>query len=283
MNTQASLFDDEYIEPLSQPKENKASKKKEHDIESSQKIENDSLKNEEEKPSLPNDLYGDTAEDSIEKLKDDDEGREADTASEQIITEEKPEGISKEDLLQNQILEENINSDYFAFEEQEKIEGRKTSSGIVFEKPAIVFEEVIKEKKKKQDTKSENQIDEGHSDNASAVNDSESSLPEWDLEDKYYSIGEVSKMFSVNTSHIRFWTTEFSLKPRTTRKGGRLYSKDDIERLRLIYHLVKEKKHTIKGAKEKLKTQKQVVKTGLSLTDSLILLKEKLVEIQSQL
>jgi len=111
----------------------------------------------------------------------------------------------------------------------------------------------------------------------------EAALPEWDLEDKYYSIGEVAKLFQVNTSHIRFWTASFRLKPRTTRKGDRLYSKDDIHQLRLIHHLVKEKKHTIKGAQEKLKLQKQAVQSGLTLRDALIELKEKLLAIRERL
>ena len=108
-------------------------------------------------------------------------------------------------------------------------------------------------------------------------------LPEWELEDKYYSIGEVARLFQVNTSHIRFWTSSFRLKPRTTRKGDRLYSKEDIRQLRLIHHLVKEKKHTIKGAQEKLKLQKQNVHSGLTLRDTLITLREKLVELRDGL
>ena len=36
----------------------------------------------------------------------------------------------------------------------------------------------------------------------------------------YYSIGEVAKMFDVNTSLIRFWEKEFSIiKPRKNKKG----------------------------------------------------------------
>lgn len=108
-------------------------------------------------------------------------------------------------------------------------------------------------------------------------------LPEWDLDKRYYTIGEVSQLFKVNTSHIRFWTNEFKLRPRTTRKGDRLYSPEDIARLRLIHHLVKEKKHTIKGAKEKLKTGKEAVGNKLDLKDSLVSLKDMLIRIKEQL
>jgi len=107
-------------------------------------------------------------------------------------------------------------------------------------------------------------------------------LPEWQLESRYYSIGEVAKLFGVNNSHIRFWTTQFKLKPRTTRKGDRLYNVDDINQLRLIHHLVKEKKHTIKGAKEKLK-DKDVVEVQLDLKTSLTKLKDILTEMRDKL
>jgi DNA-binding transcriptional MerR regulator len=108
-------------------------------------------------------------------------------------------------------------------------------------------------------------------------------LPEWKLDKKYYSIGEVATLFAVNTSHIRFWTNEFKLKPRTTRKGDRLYSPKDIAELRLIHHLVKEKKHTIKGAKEKLKAGKDDVSNKLDLKDALLGLRDTLLQIKAQL
>ena len=58
----------------------------------------------------------------------------------------------------------------------------------------------------------------------------------------YYSISEVSDMFEVNASTIRFWEKEFDiLKPTKNKKGNRLFTQKDIENLRLIVHYVKEK------------------------------------------
>jgi DNA-binding transcriptional MerR regulator len=108
-------------------------------------------------------------------------------------------------------------------------------------------------------------------------------LPEFDLENKYYTIGEVAQMFGVNVSHIRFWTTEFSLKVRTTRKGDRLYNPENIGKLRLIHHLVKENKHTIKGAKEQLKARKQAINAQVDLKDKLSSLKAQLERIKRNL
>ena len=77
-----------------------------------------------------------------------------------------------------------------------------------------------------------------------------------DNQDKklYYTIGEVAKMFNVNTSLIRYWEKEFSIiKPKKNRKGNRLFTPKDIENIKLIYHLVKERGMTLQGAKKKLK------------------------------
>lgn len=77
---------------------------------------------------------------------------------------------------------------------------------------------------------------------------------EKEIEKLYYSIGEVADMFSVSKSLIRFWETEFEiLKPRKNQKGTRLFTKKDIENLKLIYHLVKEKGYTLEGARKTLK------------------------------
>lgn len=152
------------------------------------------------------------------------------------------------------------------------------------ERSAIIIEGVV-EKKQPAARKEEPKIEQAPQPDESVGIDTATNdlLPEWDLEDRYYSIGEVARLFGVNNSHIRFWTSEFKLKPRTTRKGGRLYNKEDIERLRLIHHLVKEKKHTIKGAREKLKVEKKAVAGGLSLKESLTELRDKLIAIRDHL
>jgi len=113
--------------------------------------------------------------------------------------------------------------------------------------------------------------------------ETQQALPEWKLDKNYYSIGAVAQMFGVNISHIRFWTTEFKIKPRTTRKGDRLYNPEQIAQLRLIHHLVKEKKHTLKGAKEVLKSGKEAVAHPLDLRDSLLHLQELLLEMRESL
>ena len=74
---------------------------------------------------------------------------------------------------------------------------------------------------------------------------------------KYYSIGLVAEMFKVNISLIRFWENEFDiLKPKKNGKGDRHFRPEDIKNLKMIYHLLREKKYTIEGARDFLKDHK---------------------------
>ena len=109
-------------------------------------------------------------------------------------------------------------------------------------------------------------------------------LPDdWQGSKQYYSIGEVADLFKVKTSHIRFWTNEFKLKVRTTRKGDRLYTPDQIKELRAINHLVKERGFTLKGAKTRLKAPEKMEVETVDLKQSLLHLRNKLVAIKNQL
>ena len=75
---------------------------------------------------------------------------------------------------------------------------------------------------------------------------------------KYYSIGKVAEMFKVNISLIRFWEKEFDiLKPKLNGKGDRHFRPEDVKNLKLIHHLLREKKYTIEGANDFLKKNKK--------------------------
>jgi len=74
---------------------------------------------------------------------------------------------------------------------------------------------------------------------------------------KYYSIGIVAEMFKVNISLIRFWEKEFDiLKPKLNGKGDRHFRPEDVKNLKLIHHLLREKRYTIEGANDFLKKNK---------------------------
>jgi len=104
------------------------------------------------------------------------------------------------------------------------------------------------------------------------------------IEKKYYTIGEVADRFEVATSLIRFWEGEFDIiKPKKNRKGNRQFTKEDIENVKLIYHLVKEKGFTLQGAKDMLKNDAHAIKDKMDMLDSLKDIRVFLTEIKEQL
>ncbi|HBG87218.1 MAG: MerR family transcriptional regulator [Bacteroidales bacterium] len=104
------------------------------------------------------------------------------------------------------------------------------------------------------------------------------------VEKLYYTIGEVAKMFDVNTSLIRYWEKEFDIiKPYKNKKGNRMFTPEDIENFHLIYHLVKEKGMTLKGAEKKLKDNRldtvenfEVIKRLKEIKQTLLAIKDSL-------
>ncbi|MBQ1939388.1 MAG: MerR family transcriptional regulator [Alistipes sp.] len=74
----------------------------------------------------------------------------------------------------------------------------------------------------------------------------------------FYSMGEVAEMFDVKPSLLRYWEEQFpALKPHRNKKGNRLYSPQDVELLKTIFHLVKERGLTIEGAKKALRQERK--------------------------
>jgi len=107
---------------------------------------------------------------------------------------------------------------------------------------------------------------------------------EKEIEKLYYSIGEVAEQFNVAPSLIRFWESEFELiKPKKNRKGNRQFTKEDIDNVRTIYHLVKEKGFTLQGAKEMLRNDNNSVKDKIELIDSLKSVRRFLVELRDKI
>lgn len=100
---------------------------------------------------------------------------------------------------------------------------------------------------------------------------------------QYYTMGEVSQMFRVNQSLLRFWETEFDiLQPKKNKKGDRYFRPVDIKNLHLIYHLLRQKKYTIEGAKEFLKKNKRA-EERFAVIQRLEQIKAFLMELRAQL
>lgn len=104
------------------------------------------------------------------------------------------------------------------------------------------------------------------------------------IEKVFYTISEVADMFSVNTSNIRFWENEFDiLKPNKNNKGNRMFTKEDIENLKIIYHLLKERGMTIKGAQKKLKDNKEDTLHNYQVISRLQEIRQMLLDIKEEL
>lgn len=103
-------------------------------------------------------------------------------------------------------------------------------------------------------------------------------------EKRYYAIGEVAEAFGVNTSLIRFWEKEFDvLNPRKNAKGNRKFTPKDVQNLKLIYHLVKERGFTLDGAKLQLKENRRKTLNNYELIEKLESIKAELLKIKDQL
>ncbi|MGV3763913.1 MerR family transcriptional regulator [Parapedobacter sp.] len=100
----------------------------------------------------------------------------------------------------------------------------------------------------------------------------------------YYTMGEVTTMFGVNASQIRFYEREFDIiQPKKNKKGNRLFTPNDIANLKIIFNLVKDKGYTLQGAREYLRTNKNEAQENQRVIDSLQRLKAFLLEVRDSL
>ena len=107
---------------------------------------------------------------------------------------------------------------------------------------------------------------------------------EREINKMYYTMGEMTEMFTVNASQVRFYEKEFDiLQPKKNKKGNRLFTPEDVENLKIIFNLVNDKGYTLKGAKEYLKNDKGEAKENQKIIDSLESLKGFLVNLAEEL
>ncbi|WBA43152.1 MerR family transcriptional regulator [Hymenobacter canadensis] len=105
-----------------------------------------------------------------------------------------------------------------------------------------------------------------------------------EIEKQYFTIGEVAAQFNVAPSLIRFWETEFEeLRPRKSKKGNRLYTPQDVDIFRTIYHLVKERGYTIPGARDMLKQKGPQLKEKIDVIQSLEKVRKFMVTMKKEL
>lgn len=72
-----------------------------------------------------------------------------------------------------------------------------------------------------------------------------------DISKQYYKIREVSEMLGIPAPTLRFWERKFTiLKPERSDRGTRFYTPADIEKIRMVHYLVKERGLKIEKAEE---------------------------------
>ncbi len=101
----------------------------------------------------------------------------------------------------------------------------------------------------------------------------------------FYSIGEVASMMNVTETLLRYWEKEFpNICPKKVGRGVRQYTKADIEQVRMVYHLVKERGMTLQGARDTLKRNKGgEMNRKVEIIDRLKAIRSELQEISQHL
>ena len=98
----------------------------------------------------------------------------------------------------------------------------------------------------------------------------------------YYSISEVAQMFNIKEHTLRFWEKDFDiLKPKRGAKDIRYYRQEDIDIVKLIYHLREERGMTVAGVKKKLKENKETVIQQEEIVSRLKMIKEEILALKS--
>lgn len=107
--------------------------------------------------------------------------------------------------------------------------------------------------------------------------------PNKDLK-QYYSIAEVSEMFDLPASLLRYWEKEFpTINPKKGGNNVRMYTKEDIEEIRLINDLVKGRNMKLAAARELIQRNREGAKNSSDLLLRLTTVREQLMDIKRSL
>ena len=100
----------------------------------------------------------------------------------------------------------------------------------------------------------------------------------------YYSIREEAKMFNLNESTLRYWETEFPhLKPKTVGQNVRQYTQKDIDKIAVIYNLVKERGFKLSAARKMMNANQKGAERTADVISTLTNVRNQLTELKRQL
>ena len=105
-----------------------------------------------------------------------------------------------------------------------------------------------------------------------------------DLDKKFYKIGDVAKILELPESTLRYWESQFTIiKPRRNAKNIRFYTPNDIETIRKIYYLVKEKGFKLDAAQAQIRANRDGVDKRFEVVTRLKQVKDQLKQLQQAL
>ncbi|MCC8114238.1 MAG: MerR family transcriptional regulator [Bacteroidales bacterium] len=103
---------------------------------------------------------------------------------------------------------------------------------------------------------------------------------ESDLDKKYYKIQQVAEILGIPATTLRYWESQFTiLKPKRTSGGSRLYTPSDIEKIKMIYYLVKERGFKLDKAQEIIKHNHSGVSKHYEAIDRLRAIRNQLSQL----
>jgi DNA-binding transcriptional MerR regulator len=104
----------------------------------------------------------------------------------------------------------------------------------------------------------------------------------------YFRIGEVASLVGVDAHVLRYWESEFRMKPHRSSSGQRLYRKQDLARFYRIKRLLHDEGYTISGARKVLTgSSGQAVTVDVprvrEALDRVQLLRDRILELRDEL
>ena len=105
-----------------------------------------------------------------------------------------------------------------------------------------------------------------------------------EFDKKFYKIGDVAEILGIPVSTLRYWESQFTIiKPRRNSRNIRFYTANDIEAIRKIYYLVKEKGLKLDAAQEQIRINRDGVDKRFEVVERLKGIKGQLQQLQAAL
>lgn len=94
---------------------------------------------------------------------------------------------------------------------------------------------------------------------------------------KYYKISEVAELIGLPASTLRYYENKFTIiKPHRNDRGTRFYTPEDIEKIRIVTFLVKDKGMKLEAAEHQIRQNHTGISRKVEAIESLRAIRLKL-------